>query len=191
MKSFILALVLISMLGTAHAAQPGSYPEAGDPFPNLPLQGDISSAQQEFLGLQAEETRDLASIDADAVLIEFFSMYCPFCQSEAPDVNALFEMVESETFCRDLKMIGIGVGNTQFEVDFFQNKYEVPFPLFTDQDFIVIDQVGQVGTPYFVLVELSDQGEHQTLLSNMGPFDSPETFLKEVRSALCPDDPGK
>ena len=46
-----------------------------------------------YLGLKQNpgETFTLNDIDADVLLIELFSMYCPFCQEEAENVNALFE----------------------------------------------------------------------------------------------------
>ena len=50
---------------------------------------------QEYLGVSGSpgELFAVKDIDTDILLIELFSMYCPFCQEEAPSVNELYEMI--------------------------------------------------------------------------------------------------
>lgn len=183
---FQILVLFILAATTAQGAEVGKYPKQGDPFPDLVLTGEISPDNREYLGLSGTGAQALGDIDAEAVLIEVFSMYCPFCQREAPKVNELFVMIKpQERLCTNVKMLGIGVGNSQFEVDFFQEKYSVPFPLFTDPDFTVMDRVGQIGTPFFALVRIDEKGRHETVLSHMGPFEDPGDFFEQVRTALC------
>jgi protein-disulfide isomerase len=44
-------------------------------------------AEKTYLGLTKSGEFSVRDIDADVVIIEVFSMYCPICQGEAPKVN--------------------------------------------------------------------------------------------------------
>src|SRR5690606_15376258 len=86
-----------------------------------------------YLGLQDAKTFSIGDIQTRILLIEVFSMYCPHCQREAPAVNTLYQQIIDRGDLADrIKIIGIGVGNSSFEVGVFQKTYNVPFPLFPD-----------------------------------------------------------
>ena len=52
----------------------------------------------------------LSDIDGEIIIIEIFSMYCPYCQKHAPMANKLYQAIEEGKETRGkIKLIGIGV----------------------------------------------------------------------------------
>lgn len=123
----------------------------GGTFPDLPLAGTLTSEQIEYLSQSGSELKP-STIGADFLFVEVFSMYCPICQRDAPHVNELYEKVAASELGKRIKFIGIGAGNTPFEVDFYRKKFEVAFPLFEDTQYVYHKALGEVGTPAFYLV---------------------------------------
>lgn len=167
----------------ADKAQDAPIPK-GEPFPDIPLDGVLTSQQQAALGLMGPGPFKLTDIKQDSVLIEIFSMYCPHCQREAPSMNTLAAHFSANPKTASLAVIGIGAGNSQLEVDLFRDKYQVTFPLFIDTDLKLHAVLGNPGTPYFYLVSLKDRKRPLVLLSHEGRMTSVETFEKEVMNAL-------
>jgi thiol-disulfide isomerase/thioredoxin len=158
-------------------------PAAGDRFPEISLETPADPAQKQYLGIEGKEFT-LKDIKADILIIEVFSMYCPYCQKEAPVVNKLYEMIREPREDQDkIKIIGIGAGNTPFEVDLFRKEYSVEFPLFPDESFSLHKAIGEVRTPYFFVLRLTGKDKGKIIYSRLGKLDDPQQFLEKTLKA--------
>ena len=96
-------------------------------------------------------------------------------------MNELYRAIQSnEDLKNKIKLIGIGVGNSDFEVNFFRKKYEVPFPLFSDEDYTIHKALGEVRTPYFIGIRLKSDGSSEVFYSKLGGFKDADKFLKSM-----------
>jgi thiol-disulfide isomerase/thioredoxin len=183
MKKTVIYLVLL--LGMVSAVPVFSEEPAAtaEILPNLILTVPENDFYKEYLGLTGKtgESFAVTDIQADILLIELFSMYCPFCQKEAPIVNELYEkMVEVSQKGPIVKIIGLGASNSQFEVDHFKETYNVPFPLFPDQDMSMYKALAGEGTPGFIGCRIESDGKATIVLRNSGGFYNADDFLKEL-----------
>ena len=96
-------------------------------------------------------------------------------------MNELYRIMQAKKDLNDkMKLIGIGTGNSDFEVDFFRKKYEVPFPLFSDEDYSIHKALGEVRTPYFIGVKLKKDGSSEVFYSKLGGFKNANKFLESM-----------
>jgi peroxiredoxin len=161
-------------------AADGPPPEGGVlPSMNLPMPDQ--AGERQYLGLEGQGTFKITQVKADVVIIEVFSMYCPFCQKEAPNLNELYRLIDTGSDWKNrIKIIGLGAGNSPFEVGVFRKNYSIPFPLFPDSDFSCYDALGKVRTPYFIVIKLNKDGSHKVIYSKVGTFGEPQSFLEFV-----------
>ena len=144
-------------------------------------------SERNYLGLSGDRHFKIQDVKADVVIIEIFSMYCPFCQREAPAINRLYNKIENNaSISGKIKLIGIGAGNSSFEVGVFKKKYHVPFPLIPDNDFSIYNSLGKVRTPYFIGVKINPDGTNQIIYSKLGALKGEDRFLDLIlkRSGL-------
>jgi len=76
-------------------------PQEGGVLPDIRLPAPKDQAQRNYLGLSGDGPFTIPQIKARAVIIEIFSMYCPYCQREAPEVNRLYSMIENNPTLKD------------------------------------------------------------------------------------------
>ena len=159
-------------------------PEKGEVLPLINLPVPKNSEERNYLGLSGSGLFKIPQIKARAVIVELFSMYCPFCQKDAPGVNELYRLIENNPDIRNkIKLIGIGAGNSPYEVEVFKKTYNVPFPLFPDKDFTIHKTCGEVRTPFYMVVKINENGTHQIVYTQLGEYPGAEPFLELVLKA--------
>lgn len=186
MKKIILFCVLTMITVAAAAANVWSAPALtkGGPLPDFTLSAPKNSAERSYLGVGSGPFR-VANIKAELVVVEIFSMYCPYCQKEAPNVNAVYNKIENDPALKGrIKFLGIGAGNSQTEVDIFRERYKIPFALVPDKDFQAHELLGQPRTPFFVILKLKPGSRERVVATHLGAYESPEKFLDDLRAAL-------
>ncbi|MGZ3595255.1 MAG: peroxiredoxin family protein [Syntrophales bacterium] len=174
--------VILTLLGVASFVRAASFPPpVGGPLPDITLPAPSNSTDKNYLGLSGFGSFKITQIRAKVVIIEIFNMYCPYCQREAPNVNELYTKINQNPALKDaVKVIGIGAGNTPFEVGIFNKKYNVPFPLFADEKFVIHGLVGEVRTPYFIAVKINPDGTSRVIYSKLGALGGVDDFLSTL-----------
>lgn len=181
-KVFILSGLFVYLLLSSYLVVAATKPPGvGGVLPEINLFVPKEPAYQEYLGLVSKSKFTIPQIKAKIVLIEIFSMYCPHCQSNAPIVNELYRKIANSKNLKDkLKLIGIGTGNSSFEVEVFRKKYNIEFPLFPDADFSIHKILGEVRTPYFIGVKIKGDGTHSIFYSKLGGIENPDEFISLI-----------
>ena len=177
--TLVLAGAALALAADASEA-PGAKPLAvGTIFPDVPLIGSISPELAASLGIAKSGPTPINKVGADVLVVEIFSMYCPYCQREAPNLNQLQGLIDKQNLGGRIKIIGIGAGNSDTEVEIFRKKYNVPFALFSDSSFAVHQRVGQVGTPFFYVLRKKPAG-YEIVHTHLGLIHSPAEFLTTI-----------
>jgi thiol-disulfide isomerase/thioredoxin len=176
-----LIAVVVSLLFLDTQSFGFKTPQNGDVLPDIEIPVPNNKAEKDYLGIAGGQFFQIPQIKASVVIIEIFSMYCPYCQREAPEVNRLYTLIENNPGLRGkIKLIGLGTGNTAFEVEVFKKNYTVPFPLFPDEAFTFHERFGAVRTPYFIGLKINADQSHQVFYSKLGGFGRAEEFLKLI-----------
>jgi thiol-disulfide isomerase/thioredoxin len=185
--TFILIFVLLfALLGMNMLGAASVPPKGGSTFPDISLSAPEETSEKEYLGLSGKNSFKISEIKADVVIIEIFSMYCPYCQKEAPIVNSLYQLISSKPELRDrIKIIGIGANNSLYEVDFFKDQYKIQFPLFPDKSLMIHEKLeklvnDKIRTPYFFVIKKNPDGSHKIIYSKVGSIQSPDQFLDMI-----------
>jgi thiol-disulfide isomerase/thioredoxin len=173
-----LAIAIFSGLAGAETFHVNGAALAGIQLP-IPQ----NNAEKEYLGLSGKGTFSLSRLKATSLIIEVFSMYCPHCQHEAPVVNQLHRMIEKDASLKErVKLVGIGIGNTPFEVDVFRKKYRILFPLFADDSF-QLEKVSKdrFRTPTFIVAQVGSRGDLKIRDVHVGRINDPAKYLENVK----------
>jgi thiol-disulfide isomerase/thioredoxin len=175
-RLFVLFFVAIFTSAASAVTVP---PTEGGILPEIVLPVPKILDQKKYLGLSSETTFTIPQIKASVVIVEIFSMYCPYCQAEAPSINKLYYKIQNNSSLEGrFKLIGIGAGNTTFEVENFRDTYKIPFPLFPYDEFSIHKKIGEVRTPYFFAVGINKDGTHRILYSHIGHIKDHDELIK-------------
>lgn len=177
-KSLSLScLCFILLSGAASIARAEGF-AVGSPFPAITLPAPESSESQNYLGLKTAAPFALSDVRAKLVLIEFMDAFCTQCMANAPTLNKLYKVIQEDaSLSKDVKIIGVAIGNSKAQMEAFRKNYKVPFPIFPDEKLAIAEVVELAGTPTMVLV--SNKGD--TLSCHRGTIKDFDSFLKELR----------
>ncbi len=181
MKRFIIffqilvcSFIVLQSQGVFCAAPAEEFPAA-----KFTLPAPDSSQAQTYLGLKAMEPFKVSDIKARLVVIEFMSAFCPFCLTNAPIVNNIYKTIQGDSGLADVKVIAIAVGNEKAAVEAYKKRFNVPFPIMTDQDFAISVSMNGVATPTMMIVSADDG---KVLFSHTGVIQDPDGFLKQLKA---------
>lgn len=178
-----LFVILLLTRVSGHAVQP---PAVGGQLPDFELSVPADANDKAYLALPGSilfgrSTFKAPQIQAPVVILQVFSMYCPHCQDDAPNVNSLYRLIESNPATKGkIKIIGIGAGNNPYEVGIFKKRYQIPFALFPDANFAIHKKLGEVRTPFFIVIKIQSDGTHKVVYSHLASFGDPKQFLNSV-----------
>jgi thiol-disulfide isomerase/thioredoxin len=140
-----------------------------------------SEGEKSYLGLAGIGNFKVEQIKAPVVIIEVFSFYCPHCQRTAAQINDLYQMIEKGADLKGkIKIIGIGAKNSAYEVGAYKERYQVPFPLFPDEDMEITERLDVKGTPTFIGVKMDEKGNQKQFYFGEGGFQDNQKFLTEI-----------
>lgn len=151
----------------------------GQALPDLSFAPPFAPGEAGMLGVAKDKPFSLKNIKGDVLVLVVFSMYCPYCQREAPELSRFHELVKQRGLSGKLALVGLGAGNSAFEVDVYRQKLAAPFPLLPDPDFARYKLLGQVGTPYYYVAKRQG-GSFVIVDTLLGCMASAEAFLDTV-----------
>jgi peroxiredoxin len=179
MRALTVIISMLFFVFQAYAVE--QTPAKGEAFPNITLPFPEKADEKEYLGLTGKGSFKIPQIKAELIILEIFSMYCPYCQKEAPNLNELYQIINKrEDLKNKIRIIGVGAGNNPFEVDVFRNQYNIQFPLFSDESYSVHKSVGEVRTPYFFVIKNTMDKKNTLIYSKVGSIQDPKQFLDKI-----------
>ena len=174
---------MILLLSKSVFAESENIIKTGYFFPNFSLAGPFFKNDKSYLGLTEQKSYSLDSIRAEFILIEFFSIYCPVCQTHADRFNHLHKLIEKDDFIgRSMKMIGIGTGNNTNEIEYFKKYFNITFPCISDPDFKIHKAFKEPRTPLLILVD--KRTVPYKVLSVLDFHKNPENLLQDIRNEI-------
>lgn len=125
----------------------------------------------------AVERLELASLTGKVVLVNFWATWCEPCEREMPAMERLYEGLRGEEF----ELVAVAIDETEAEVQKFQDRYKLSFPIVLDLDQKVNQSYQTMGVPESLLL---DRGG-RIIERYVGPreWDAPE-HVERIRALI-------
>jgi hypothetical protein len=162
-------IALLSLTLSAPVFGEGALPVKGGKLPVIRLPIPKDPNEKIYLGLSGDGFFRIPQIKSEGVLIKIFNLYCPICQSTVAAMAEIYHQIENNPDLRGkLKLIGIGAGNSPLEIEAFKHNYNIPFPIFPDENFKMHQALGEVRTPFFIAVKIEGDRPPEIVQTHLG-----------------------
>jgi peroxiredoxin len=143
---------------------------------------DLSDAEaRKYLGLTEKGPFKWSQIPAKLLVLEFYSLYCPVCQRQAPKINKIYSFIQDDPALeKDIKVLGVGLTNKPKEIDVYRKTFRIKFPLIADPEKAITNTTGIEDIPLTLVIDKNGK----VLMSHLGAVKSPDTFVKELKEYL-------
>ena len=160
-----------------------------DVLNSLKIEGPERPGDNAYLGLTGTGRFTVSQVKADVLIVQVFSMYCPFCQADVPNLQNLYALIDKDPKLKDrVKLLGLGLNNSWYEVDFFKDKYKIPFPMVPDDKGVLQKAATEtVRTPAYMVLKLTHGKPATVVYTKLRAIKDVEGFLKIVRGAAGPN----
>lgn len=192
--SVLAGCLLTALTAPVHAEKTRKLGEAEGVFRTVspkallgvPLQANLKSEQRAYLGLGASGPFTVGAVRGDLVVVEFFNSSCYACALMAPVMDQVWGKVAARADLKDrVRFVGIGVGNTPEQVREFHERYDTPFPMLADPEFVAFDALGTAeGTPYLMLLRKGTGGAFSAR-AQVGYIPRAEVVLAAIEDTLA------
>ena len=158
----------------------------GDAFPDCRVAVLNGEEDRKYLGLPSDaKWLALSDLNARFVLIQLYNTMCSDCVAETKMLTRFFREVEADPVLKgQLKIIGLGVYDTNQAVVRFKKHYDVLYPLFSDRHGQIFECLGQAQLPLAYLVRSEGDGTWIIELVKRGYFEPDQDFLNELKEAV-------
>ena len=158
----------------------------GDTFPACRVAVLNGDADREYLNLpKGAKWLQLSELSARFVLIQLYNTMCNDCVNETKKLTRFFKKVETDpVLAGQLKIIGLGIYDSNRDVVRFKKHYDVAYPLFSDKSGQIFECLGQAELPLAYLVRAEGDGTWTIELIRRGYFEPDDRFLQVLRSAV-------
>ncbi|MDC0335287.1 TlpA family protein disulfide reductase [Pseudodesulfovibrio sp.] len=154
---------------------------AGQFFPDSTVEIQLPGGHAEYLGLDDDAASfRFSDVKAEFILVNVFSLYCSPCQRDAADFNEMYDKIAEMGLDGHIKFIGLAAGNTVREMEYWRKKFNVQFPLIPDEDYVLHETLGNVGTPFFALARVDGPDKLTIIYAREGAFEDKDAFFATI-----------
>lgn len=117
----------------------------------------------------------LSDYKGKKVFVNFWATWCGPCRKEMPDVQKIYDEVDSE----DLVILAVNVGESKEDVKYFIDQGEFSFKVLLDSEMEVAAKYGVTAFPTSVLID--ENGDPITGVRGMMSYDQMKDFISKEK----------
>lgn len=108
-----------------------------------------SSDASDAEGVTNRQSIALASFSGRVVLVNFWATWCEPCEREMPAMERLYQALSRE----DFELLAVAIDDNEEDVNAFQERYRLSFPILLDLDQAVYGSYQTMGVPESLLLD--------------------------------------